>query len=206
MRKVTRIEKEGPMTRIRILSLVLTLGVALCLPQLALAETVAPVTLSGTVAAAGAPHTYVLQVRQPDGTTVIGSRTSGPHAAATAAAAVAAPLAGTYDANLYGLVTGAVVTLKDMNVRAFRTYLSDNSACTGVGTPIACCTGVGTGTCFSEITVATPVTLAGITFTRGDLLTFEVPALSAQGVLIFLLIASGALLFLRRRRSGRMEV
>ncbi len=180
------------MTRMRVLLLALALGAAFCFPQLALANTSVEVTLSGTVAAAGAPHTYTLEVRQSDGTTVIGSRPSGPHAGGTGAATVASGppggLGGAYDANLSGTVAGAVVILTDTSNRDFRRYVK-----------------VDAGT-FSEITVATPVTLAGITFTTTSVRSDGVPALSLSGLLIFLLIASGALFVLRRRRSGRMAV
>ena len=219
------------MTRMRILLLVLTLGVALCLPQAALATSSTTVKLSGAVASvvhaypactgAGNPFAcctaagqgtctdYALKVTQSDGATLIGSKSSGPHASGTAAATVAnantactalstpfacctgagtgtCGLGGAYDPTLSGVVSGADVTLIDLSERIFRVFVSVD------------------GGAFSEVTNYTSQTLKGIKFILAY--PVSVPALSLQGLLIFLLIASGALFVLRRRHSGRMGV
>jgi hypothetical protein len=173
------------MTRIRVLLLVLC--AAFCLPQVALANTtVATVSLSGTVAAGS--HTYDLQVRDSDGLTTIGTKSSGPHAGGTTADTVAASLGGAYDSFLTGTVASANVTLTDTASRLFRSFVQVD------------------GGGYTEITVGAPVLVGGITFATAAAPQFTTPALSTQGLLIFLLLASGAFFVLRRKRSGRMAV
>lgn len=176
------------MTKMRILSLALMLGVVLYAPQTVFAApggTVGSVAVSGTTDAS--PHSYTLEVRQSDGTTVIGSRLSpaaGTHPAGTGAAAVAAPFAGAYDATLSGTVNGTVVALTDTANRNFRCFVSVD------------------GGVFTEITgPGASVTLGGITFTAAPE-GHGVPALSGPGAALFLLLAASVIFLVRRRRSG----